>query len=243
MTYPSNYAFLKSARTSGFTLIELLTVIAIIGILAAILIPVVGRVRGAAKNAKCQSNLRQWHSAWVIYANDNNGEVPMANQRFDDGSPAKGWVKVLAHYAGYKLDKSPWWFGQKEGPELDTIGHCPSDPVLHEYGPNYISYAMNTDAFGVDFSKSEPGEKMPTNIELLGDFPHVIVIGERARSWHMTHSSIRLFPAETFRHNDHANYVNVGGAIYTASRNDPNDPPAHMWNAYNWLSKIIVPKS
>ncbi len=68
-------------KTAGFTLIELLTVIAIIGILAAILIPVVGRVRDSAKNGVCQSNLRQWHNAWLMYANDHNGNVPRARSR------------------------------------------------------------------------------------------------------------------------------------------------------------------
>ena len=52
----------KSCRNtlsrSGFTLIELLTVIAIIAILAAILIPVVGSVRASARSSVCQSNLR-----------------------------------------------------------------------------------------------------------------------------------------------------------------------------------------
>lgn len=56
----------------GFTLIELLTVIAIIGILAAILIPVVGAVRESAKTAKCQSNIRQSAIALLGYVTEEN---------------------------------------------------------------------------------------------------------------------------------------------------------------------------
>src|SRR3954466_7638467 len=47
------------SRNRAFTLIELLIVIAIIGLLAAILFPVFTRARENARRSSCQSNLKQ----------------------------------------------------------------------------------------------------------------------------------------------------------------------------------------
>lgn len=64
----------RSSR--AFTLVELLTVIAIIGVLAAIIIPVTGRVRSSAKTAKCASNIRQLAQAALLYAGDHRNVLP-----------------------------------------------------------------------------------------------------------------------------------------------------------------------
>lgn len=65
----------KRTRRCAFTLIELLTVIAIIGILAAIIIPTVGKVKRTAKKAQCVSRMRQWGSAIALQANDAKSRV------------------------------------------------------------------------------------------------------------------------------------------------------------------------
>lgn len=80
-------------RHSAFTLIELLTVIAIIGILAAIIIPTVGSVRDSAKASACLSNLRQVGLAAIVYANDNKNVLPDAGTGND---PA--WARTLSSY-------------------------------------------------------------------------------------------------------------------------------------------------
>jgi prepilin-type N-terminal cleavage/methylation domain-containing protein/prepilin-type processing-associated H-X9-DG protein len=85
-------------RRSAFTLIELLTVIAIIGILAAILIPVVGSVRESARATQCASNLRQVALGLLMYAQDNGGLAPPGRDDNRHGSTSGTSIRSTYFY-------------------------------------------------------------------------------------------------------------------------------------------------
>lgn len=98
----------------GFTLIELLTVIAIIAILSAILIPSISSVRERARETSKLSNYRQMYIANTMYASDNDGFSVISKDNRDpeymttpypaDASGKPHWQSILAPYLGFSLE-------------------------------------------------------------------------------------------------------------------------------------------
>lgn len=84
-------------RSAGFTLIELLTVIAIIGILAAIVIPTVGKVRETAQRTVDANNLREVAKAATLYAADNSDRLPGNNISATTFQPSGAAVTTTPH--------------------------------------------------------------------------------------------------------------------------------------------------
>jgi prepilin-type N-terminal cleavage/methylation domain-containing protein/prepilin-type processing-associated H-X9-DG protein len=142
----------KPARCTrrGFTLIELLVVIAIIAILAALLLPALGRAKLKAQGVQCMNNNRQMMLAWRFYCDDNSEKVPSAYRGPGDWWPVNdmSWTGVPTADGANQYNWNPELTVKKStlwpycGNSLG-IWRCPADnkyPCTVASGANAGSY-------------------------------------------------------------------------------------------------------
>ncbi|MHC4539677.1 MAG: type II secretion system protein [Planctomycetota bacterium] len=102
------------ARHRGFTLIELLVVIAVIAVLMAILLPSLQAAKRLAASSNCLANQRTLMTAWIMYADDNDGWLVSNLACYDDD---KG------------RDKTAWVFSPKDI-HGNSFAHHPAPPTV-----------------------------------------------------------------------------------------------------------------
>ena len=108
---------------TAFTLIEMLVVLAIIGIIAAILLPVLSRTREAGRRTQCLSNLRQLGMSTALYSQDWDSRFPFAGDAEDLNS--SGWDSTP--YAGLVADMDPIQDVLSPYIRNVLVWKCPSD--------------------------------------------------------------------------------------------------------------------
>jgi prepilin-type processing-associated H-X9-DG protein/prepilin-type N-terminal cleavage/methylation domain-containing protein len=128
----------QTVCATRFTLIELLVVIAIIAILAALLLPSLGKAKDASRRIVCAGNLRQCGTADLSYTNDFNSWMASGNANSAPVVKSAGMLASrlisLGYVANVGRDYNPA-SGAYALP-LNSVFACPSlpPPASHRWG-------------------------------------------------------------------------------------------------------------
>jgi prepilin-type processing-associated H-X9-DG protein len=191
---------MKRRPLFSFSIVELLLVLAIIGILSALLMPAYKSMRESARAANCMSNMRQIGIGLVNYSMDNNGYFPPANTNSNLKPPPtalNNWIGMVWPYVNSTTN---YLAGVNDGTVLSknkNVFSCPTAklyPVIAKKtairvpggqanGDNNRSYGMNVmtswSYYGLPNPKlHEDGRQFPMNRSWVTNAPGTMLIIE-----------------------------------------------------------------
>lgn len=132
--------------SQAFTLIELLVAFAVIMILAAILLSVLGRAKATAQAASCRNNLKQWGVATHLFAADNDELLPKDGS-FSGSSTDEGWYVDLPRALNLPSYRAMPWRTNADIDPGRCIWICPSN-TRRSNGSELFHYCLNKNVNG-----------------------------------------------------------------------------------------------
>jgi prepilin-type N-terminal cleavage/methylation domain-containing protein/prepilin-type processing-associated H-X9-DG protein len=186
----------KTSSGRAFTLVELLVVVAIIGVLAALLFPALSAAKAHANSTTCKNHLRQMVLALQSYAHDHDGKYvygtnphdPSLDNAIGPANTRYWWAKLLPYYPLKWTDVAyhcPGYKGAIRG-EIDNLG------PLGSYAYNELGVSGDTGVsdpargilyhpgrgFGLGPSTYKDDPRSPVSESQIAEPSDMLAIGE-----------------------------------------------------------------
>jgi prepilin-type N-terminal cleavage/methylation domain-containing protein/prepilin-type processing-associated H-X9-DG protein len=143
---------MRGSKRDAFSLIELMVVIAIIGILAALLLPALNRSVARARLTQCANNVRQLGTGMQQFVSDNHFYPLLVDAEVDSSKRSTNynvWAEAIeANLGGADTRSAPSFRGK-------GVWLCPGVKTKGSQGDSFMSYGYN--AYGISASSNSLG--------------------------------------------------------------------------------------
>jgi prepilin-type N-terminal cleavage/methylation domain-containing protein len=221
----------SSQRTGAFTLVELLAVIAIIGILAALLLPALNQSQLRVKRIDCESHLHQLGIAFQSFAHDHNDKFPMAVPMTEGGSQEfvrNGYAVGGEFYFSFRQF-------QVLSNELGAPGVlvCPTDPRIRATDFGMLQNSNLSFFIGVKAGYSKPDSILAGDRNLTANAypnPSILSLEANNRLWwtrelHLFKGNVLFVGGQVEEWNDATLAANIGNQPVGTDLFMPTVPP------------------